>query len=161
MANCDVCNLVKDENNHYLLLDSKYWKVYLADQQDYPGRCFVPLKRHAGDIGELTLEEWQDFKFVISSIEEIHRQYLGASHLNFSLLLNGAYNADEVNPHVHFHVIPRYPQKVEFGGMTFEDTNYGTNYRIDNQWSLNEEGREEILNLIGNKIQDKYMEVSK
>lgn len=156
MKNCDVCKLVNLNNNHYLLLEANYWNVYLADQQDYPGRCFVPLKRHIKSFSELSNQELIDFRLIIFVIETIYKKYLGASHLNFSLLLNGAYTDPEPNPHVHFHIIPRYSEDVEFGGMVFHDTNYGTNYRIDNEWSLNNNGREEILYILGDKIKHMY-----
>lgn len=42
MNNCSWCNLT-DEDRKYLLYENQYWSVYLADDQDYIGRCTVDL----------------------------------------------------------------------------------------------------------------------
>ena len=39
---CEWCNL-SEEDKKYLLSDTKYWTVYLADEQDYIGRCIIVL----------------------------------------------------------------------------------------------------------------------
>ena len=43
IQNCDWCNIPQEEKQ-WLLLESPYWSVYLADVQDYVGRCTFTLR---------------------------------------------------------------------------------------------------------------------
>ena len=43
MNSCRWCNLT-DKERQYLLYENQYWSVYLADEQDYIGRCIVVIK---------------------------------------------------------------------------------------------------------------------
>ena len=51
MNNCSWCNLT-DEDRKYLLYENQYWSVYLADEQDYVGRCIVVSRRHCASLAE-------------------------------------------------------------------------------------------------------------
>ena len=42
---CDWCNLTEKQKK-YLLFATDFWSVYLADEQDYVGRCVLVLKRN-------------------------------------------------------------------------------------------------------------------
>ena len=44
---------------------------------------------------------------------------------NWSCFKNAAYRAENPDPEVHWHLIPRYDRKVEFQGIKFEDPNFG------------------------------------
>ena len=58
-GNCDWCNLSK-EDKQFLVYDSKSWSVFLADEQDYVGRCILVCKRHCNSLPELTNDEWNE-----------------------------------------------------------------------------------------------------
>ena len=64
MKRCEWCNL-SEEDKKYLLSDTKYWTVYLADEQDYIGRCIIVLKRHCGSLPELKDDEWMELFLLI------------------------------------------------------------------------------------------------
>ena len=61
MQNCDWCNL-SEKDRKWLLIENASWTVYLADRQDYPGRCILILKRHCSCLSDLTTAEWTDLK---------------------------------------------------------------------------------------------------
>lgn len=153
-STCDVCAIVAESNPSLLLAESDHWQIYLSNQQNYPGRCFVPLKRHAESLGELTSEEWGELQIILRALETVLRKKLGASHANFSCLMNGAYGVEPPSPHVHFHVIPRYSHPVTFGGMRFKDELYGLHYSTKYDWVLNEAGAQEIKRLIQDELQE-------
>ena len=67
MIICDWCNITAEENR-WLLLKTAEWSVYLADEQDYIGRCIVVLHRHAGSLSELTISEWMVLKELIDRL---------------------------------------------------------------------------------------------
>ena len=155
---CEFCLDHSDLTSPYLLVITKHWRIYLADQQNYPGRCFIPLNRHCPSIPELTEEEWIEFLEISRAIEEIWREVLHISCGNWSCLMNGAYGKKDPDPHVHFHFIPRYRKPITFGGMTFVDERYGDHYEIEDAWSLNLEGRKEILSLVKAPLQARLKE---
>lgn len=149
---CSTCLLVAEKDPTLFLTETPYWQIYLSDKQNYPGRCFVPLKRHAASLGELTDAEILDFKRIAQALETVYFTKLGARPLNYSCLMNGAYQETDPHPHVHFHVIPRFQNAVEFGGMLFEDKLYGFNYTREYEWVLNAAGSNEIKELVQNEL---------
>ena len=54
MRGCEWCDYKETE---WLLYQSLYWSVYLADRQDYIGRCILVLNRHCGSLSELDISE--------------------------------------------------------------------------------------------------------
>lgn len=56
MRACEWCHLGEEEKQ-WLLLGSENWSVYLADEQDYVGRCILVLNRHCGSISELDMPD--------------------------------------------------------------------------------------------------------
>ncbi len=155
MNNCEFCILNNETNNKYLLAESKHWKIYLADEQNYPGRCIIPLKRHAATLSDLTLEEWTDLHQVIAVAEAALIEELGATNLNWTCLMNGGYATIPSDPHVHFHLIPRYRNKVEIADQTFIDENFGDHYEVGNAWRVSLHGRAELVKVLSPVMSEK------
>lgn len=65
---CRWCNLTESEKK-YLLVDSRYWNVFLADKQDYIGRCILVLNRHCESLSKLKSEGWTELKSLIERLE--------------------------------------------------------------------------------------------
>lgn len=103
---CEFCNLV-NEDKKWLLYETTYWDTYLADRQDYIGRCIIVLKRHCGSLSQLESKEWTELKSIIDAIEKIMQEVLGADLCNWSCLMNDFYKEDNPNPHLHIHARPR------------------------------------------------------
>ena len=87
---CEWCNLTA-KDKQWLLYETVFWDIYLADKQDYVGRCILVLKRHCDSFMHLEDDEWQDLKFVIDITEKIMREVLGAELCNWSCLMNDFY----------------------------------------------------------------------
>ena len=111
MKRCEWCNLSK-EDKKYLLSDTKYWTVYLADEQDYIGRCIIALKRYCGSVPELKDDEWMELFLLIKKYEACIKTVFNAEHCNWSCLMNSFYKSPEPCPHIHIHVRPRYKNSV-------------------------------------------------
>ena len=105
MSKCEWCDY---KENEWLLHKSLHWSVYLADVQDYVGRCILVLNRHCGSLSELDISEWIELKTVIDRLECVYKEVLGAELCNWSCLLNNFYKEKIPNPHLHIHVRPRY-----------------------------------------------------
>lgn len=124
---CDWCNLC-GEDKKYMLCKSNFWTILLADEQDYVGRCIVMLNRHASSLAELTSAEWNDFHTVIKNVEECLKNVLGADLCNWSCLMNSFFKEISPNPHVHWHVRPRYSKPLTINGNTYMDKSFGHHY---------------------------------
>jgi len=49
------------------------------------------------------------------------KKSFGTTMFNWVCLMNDAYKSKNPKPQVHFHLIPRYKNKVEFAGKRFVD----------------------------------------
>ena len=105
-----------------MLYKSLHWSVYLADRQDYVGRCILVLNRHCGGLSELDISEWSELKTIIDRLEYIYKEVLGAELSNWSCLLNNFYKEAIPNPHLHIHVRPRYKNAVIINNHAYIDT---------------------------------------
>ena len=158
-GSCEFCKQSVDPYAQYLLVTTKYWRIYLADQQNYPGRCFIPLNRHCKSLPELTDAEWKEFHLITKAVEAIWRERLHMSCGNWACLMNGAYAKEVPDPHVHFHFVPRYRTPVSFGGMEFVDERYGDHYEIEDAWALNLSGRAQIVDLVKEPLRERLKEI--
>ena len=122
---CSYCAKLKDYNFGDFLLESKYWIVFLAPNQSNLGTCVVALKRHHSTLTGLEDEEWQDFIGLIVKMEKALKIAFQATLFNWGCLMNTFYLEDTLDPHLHWHFIPRYNHPVNFAGHIFEDPHFG------------------------------------
>lgn len=144
---CNWCNITESEKM-YLLIDSEYWEVYLADKQDYIGSCILVLKRHCESLSRLSDEEWAELKVLIEKLETAISNSLGATMFNWSCLMNDFYKSSNPNPHLHIHVRPRYLSPITINGKTFIDEEFAHHYDNHKQNKLSETETEMVFKLI-------------
>jgi len=111
-----------------LVTEAKHWRVHLAPNQSLIGRCVIPLKRHAGDLADLTQDEMIEFFHLVSAIEDSLKRAFAATMFNWSCYMNNAYQETPPDPHVHWWAVPRYSHVVEFEGCIFNDPHFGNPY---------------------------------
>ena len=144
MNNCSCCNLT-DEDRKYLLYENQYWSVYLADEQDYVGRCIVVSRRHCASLAELDEAEWNNLRVVIQMVEGCLKELLGADVCNWSCLLNDFYKASEPDPHLHMHCRPRFRKPVIINGNEYTDEEFGHHYAPHKKTQLQDADRESLF----------------
>jgi diadenosine tetraphosphate (Ap4A) HIT family hydrolase len=110
------------------LFETEFWEVVLLDDQYYLGRSVVVLKRGCGELSGLTSEEALDFLEVVRRMEKALSGSFGATNFNWACLMNHAYKEADPKPQVHWHLWPRYRDKVEFAGEVFEDEVFAHHY---------------------------------
>lgn len=54
--------------------------------------------------------------------------------------MNHAFKSEPFNPHIHWHIYPRYKKSVEVGGVVFKDPLFGKH--ID----------EDLANIVDDKV---------
>ena len=147
MIVCEIC-IALAKNDGLNFYETKYWSMRLGYNQAYLGRALVMLKRHDGTVSNLKEEEWLELKTIMNQYESRLTELWGANSFNWTCLMNDAYKNYPANPHVHWHVWPRYEDEVIVDGQTFSDPNFGHHY--DKNASSNIDGfkLEKITSLI-------------
>ncbi len=139
--------MVKKEAN--LIYQTKYWKVFLADDQTNLGRSVVVLKRRCPSLSKLNNKELIDFfNKVIIPLEAACKKAFGAVMFNWTCLMNDAYKKKPYDPQVHWHFRPRYDKKVIIKKEIFVDKFFGRHYERGSDRRVTEEVKQEIIKRI-------------
>lgn len=126
---CDACEYLKAPKNQILVTD--FWSVGIGNDQPYLGRAYCTLKKHVGKLGELNKNEWDDLQAIFRFLELKYKKVFGADVLNVECNMNYAFKAEPFNPHIHWHIYPRYKNPVEIAGVVFEDLLFGSHIDED------------------------------
>lgn len=107
------------------LYKGKYWEVIFVDWcQEFIGDCIISSKKQS--LSELTDNEWIELGEIEKELERVSKKLFKATMFNFACLMNNAYRDNE-KPHVHFHFIPRYKEKVKLFDKVYIDKHFGYN----------------------------------
>lgn len=148
----DKCKVCKVLPNDFELFETNKWVVILTFDQGYLGRAYITLKEHKGDLKDLTDEEWLEFAEVVQKYENSIRNAFGAKMFNWTCLMNNAFQTQPSQPHIHWHVRPRYDTDVEFGGLTFKDPKFANHYDRNQKKLLSREELKSITETMKSKL---------
>ena len=95
-----------------LVRDFEHWVVLARPAQPTLGSLVLAAKSEATAFGDLDGAAHAELKSVTATIESALRRAVDYDRLNYLMLMM-------VDPHVHFHVIPRYDGAREFGASEF------------------------------------------
>ncbi|WP_395392308.1 HIT family protein [Novosphingobium sp. BL-8A] len=97
-----------------LVAEFDHWVVLARPAQPTLGSLVLAAKSDATAFGDLPAEAHAELKQATSAIERALAEAVGYAKLNYLMLMM-------VDPHVHFHVIPRYEGVREWQGREFVD----------------------------------------
>ena len=89
--------------------------LYLFKDQAHKGRCVLALNDHKKELCECDAQECADFAKDLAAASGAVKKLWGCTKINL-----GSFG--DTNPHLHFHIVPKYEGGFEFGG-NFEITN--------------------------------------
>jgi diadenosine tetraphosphate (Ap4A) HIT family hydrolase len=92
----------------------RHWVVLLRDQQATLGALVVACREPATAFSSVSLAAFEELGQVVRDVESGLRERFAFDKINYLMLMM-------VDPHVHFHVLPRYASEREFGGARFLD----------------------------------------
>lgn len=121
---CDVD--LKGQNYGDIIFETPYWTIFLAPNQSNIGTCVVALKRCCRALKGLKDEEWLNFGKIVKQLEYSIETVFNPVMFNWSALMNADYLVENPDPHIHWHFIPRYKEKIQFQGFIFEDKYFGS-----------------------------------
>lgn len=90
------------------------WVVLVRPVQVTAASMVAACREDAESLGDVTPEAWAEFGSVCWDLEQALGQALAHDGLNYHALMM-------VDPHVHFHVIPRYAAPRRVIGRKFTD----------------------------------------
>lgn len=123
---CDACEFLKEPEHQILVTNN--WNVGIGNNQAYFGRAFVTLRTHKGSLSSLSDEEWSEFQEIVQKLEKAYKETFGAEPLNWGCFMNYAFRTEPFNPHVHWHIFPRYKVAPVLNGVVYEDSLFGNFY---------------------------------
>ena len=137
-----------------VILESKNWIATLKKDQTYLGSATIRLKRVESSFGGLTDEELVEFRDVVRIMEHAAKESFGATHLNWSCLMNHGYRTWPLPialVHIHFH--PRYMQQtIVFNELTFVDEKPTEHYKAYTYREVPNATRKAIIQAYQNEI---------
>jgi diadenosine tetraphosphate (Ap4A) HIT family hydrolase len=97
-----------------LLHEYGNWVVLLRPSQPTLGSLVLACKEDAISLGAVSGTAYAELATAIADLERALRQAFDFRKINYLALMM-------VDPHVHFHVIPRYSEPRDFEGARCED----------------------------------------
>lgn len=121
-----------------LVAEFGHWLVLARPAQPTLGSLVLAAKSDATAFGDLPAEAHAELKTVTTAIEAALGEAVGYAKLNYLMLMM-------VDPHVHFHVIPRYEGAREWQGREFVDCGWPKVPDLGHAVALEGEGLEALV----------------
>jgi diadenosine tetraphosphate (Ap4A) HIT family hydrolase len=99
---------------HTLLKELQYWCILMRPAQVTMGALILGSKSEAHSLAELPSAAFAEMHACTKFIESGLRAFRPFDKINYLALMM-------VDPHVHFHILPRYAKPQELSGFTFTD----------------------------------------
>jgi len=122
-----------------MVADYAHWVVLLRPAQPTLGSLILAAKSEATAFPDLKPKAFAELAKVTKHLEDVLRKAVAPAKINYLMLMM-------VDPHVHFHVIPRYEGGRGFGGIEVVDTGWP---KVPALGEARELDPEEIAKLIG------------
>ena len=100
-----------------LVAEFEHWVVLLRPTQPTLGALVLAAKSDATAFGDLPADAHAELKTLTAAIEAALTQAVGYAKINYLMLMM-------VDPHVHFHVLPRYDGERSGAGLTVADAGW-------------------------------------
>jgi diadenosine tetraphosphate (Ap4A) HIT family hydrolase len=100
-----------------LIAEYDQWLVLLRPAQPTLGALVLAAKSDATAFGDLPAAAHAELKIATAAIEAALTRAVGYARINYLMLMM-------VDPHVHFHVLPRYDGERSGAGVTAVDSGW-------------------------------------
>ena len=100
-----------------LIREFDHWVVLLRPAQVTLGSLVLAAKSEAAAYSDLPDEAFAEQAQVVRAVEKALRSFCNYERINYLMLMM-------VDPHVHFHVIPRYSGERQACGLSIGDAGW-------------------------------------
>ena len=97
-----------------LLTEYVHWVLLVRPAQVTAGSLILAAKGEATAYGALPEAAFTEQSMIVAELEEMLRGAVKMDKINYLMLMM-------VDPHVHFHIFPRYQGTRSFAGLTLTD----------------------------------------
>ncbi|HSH43106.1 MAG TPA: HIT domain-containing protein [Arenicellales bacterium] len=97
-----------------LLREYEHWVVLLRPAQVTVGSLVLANRGQAQRFPDLPADAFSELREAAADLEAALSRAFGYDKMNYLMLMM-------VDPHVHYHVIPRYSEPVRLAGREFTD----------------------------------------
>lgn len=124
-----------------LVRDYRHWCVLLRVAQVTLGALILGAKGEERALSELPPEAFAELPRITRDIEHGLNSFRPYDRINYLMLMM-------VDPHVHFHVLPRYKTAQEFEDLSFADAGWPGPPDLKSTTPMPEETREHLLHAV-------------
>ena len=100
-----------------LIAKTPSWSWSVRPAQATLGAGVLSLNRHAARFSEVSAAEMAELSELVATAERALKADFDYDLINYLMLMM-------VDPHVHFHVIPRYRETRQFAGLEWSDSGW-------------------------------------
>lgn len=100
-----------------LVAEYDHWAVLLRPQQATLGALVLACREDATAFSAVSPAAFAELDRAVRASETALARAFAYEKINYLMLMM-------VDPHVHFHVLPRYSSPREFAGVTFADAGW-------------------------------------
>lgn len=97
-----------------LLRSYEHWVLLLRPDQVTLGSLILAANSEATALADLPQAAFAELRIAVQDTERLLRSAVKAQKINYLMLMM-------VDPHVHYHVFPRYEGERQAAGLTFPD----------------------------------------
>lgn len=112
-----------------LVSEYEHWVVLLRPQQVTLGSLILACKEGVESFGEISSAAGFELARVARDIENTLGSTFGYDKINYLMLMM-------IDPHVHFHVFPRYSDTQQHEGLDFADRGWPGPPKLDHVTEL-------------------------
>ena len=120
-----------------LIKEFEHWLILLRPAQPTLGSLVLAAKSDATAYSELPRAAFAEQADTVAAIERSLGNFCAYERINYLMLMM-------VDPHVHFHVIPRYSRPREWNGIEFADAGWPGPPQLGNAFQLSFEQVESL-----------------
>ena len=97
-----------------LVRDYRHWVLLVRPAQVTAGTLILAAKGDATAYGDLPIDAFTEQGSIVAELEQMLRRVIKMDKINYLILMM-------VDPHVHFHIFPRYRGTRSFAGLVLTD----------------------------------------
>lgn len=127
-----------------LIGETAHWVILLRPAQVTLGSLIVAAKSDAEAFGTLPQEYHADLATVTRRVEAMLACAVGYERINWLMLMM-------VDPHVHFHVLPRYEGARTHGALTLPDSGWPGPPDLKSAIALSDDARTDMAGWLAAK----------
>jgi diadenosine tetraphosphate (Ap4A) HIT family hydrolase len=120
-----------------LLKEFEHWCILMRPAQCTFSALVLASKHEAQSLSELPPEAFTELSRCIKLIENRLKPFSGYNKINYMALMM-------VDPHVHFHILPRYAEPQSFMGTTFTDPGWPGMADLKHDHQLSNQARQAL-----------------